>query len=707
VRRKIVLSLLVLFACSASGATLAVWFIASTTREVTRLAELHRIEEMRKRLIVTIQAARADLYTARTSLAQRVDVITENVADLNAAAERCSGCHHAPAVAARIERIQGLIGDYETALSYYITASANRDRIAELEQDAAALGQSLLDTTSEMALQASARVEEIMSASMARFDRARAILTLTVVLTFLAAGVIAAVLVRSITRPIDELVHATRAIAGGELGFTTPVRERNEFGELAAHFNAMSLRLRDNYAALQAEIEERKRAEARLQHDAFHDALTGLPNRALLIDRLKHSLDAGRRHPELRFAVLFLDLDRFKVINDTLGHIVGDHLLVAVGQRVEACLRPGDTVARFGGDEFGVLLDEIAEPGDAILVADRILSALSRSLTIDGHEIHVTTSIGVALRREEHDRPEQLLRDADIAMYQAKQKGKACAVVFDAAMHGDVVARLELEADLRRAVERCDEFSLLYQPIFTLRDRRLVGIEALLRWRHPRLGVLDAGRFVPLAEESGTIVTIGEWAIRQACAQLHAWGERFPAMGDVTLGVNVSARQFRRPDAVDALQRIVRQESIDPRRLAVEITESVIMDDVTTTGGTLGRLRELGIQIHVDDFGTGYSSLSYLHRFPITAVKIDRSFVAGLPQKPESEEVIKAIVSIGDSLGFDVIAEGVETEGAAGRLGELGCRLAQGFHLARPMTAAALEAWVASNFRAGPEKARA
>jgi diguanylate cyclase (GGDEF)-like protein len=702
VRRKIVLSLLALFACSATGVALAVYYIASTTAEVTRLSELHRVEEMRKHLIITIQAAQSDLYTARTSLAQRVDVITENLANLEAAAARCSACHHSPEIAGRIARIETLIADYQTALSYYITASANRERILTLERDAAGIGNTLLETTGEMAHNASQRVEEITAASMRRFDDARVILTLTIVLTFLAATAVAWRLIRSITRPIDELVRATRAIAAGELGFAIRVKERNEFGELAEHFNAMSAGLRAGYSALQGEIEERKNAERRLLHDALHDALTGLPNRTLLLDRLQHAIDTARRHPSKRFAVLFLDLDRFKVINDTLGHLVGDHLLIAVGKRIETCLRPGDTVARLGGDEFGVVLEEITDPDDALLVADRILGALTRSVTVDGHELFVTTSIGVALGRPEHERPEQLLRDADIAMYQAKQKGKACVVVFDTAMHGDVVARLELEADLRKAVERCDEFLLHYQPIFALEGRRLVGLEALVRWKHPRRGLLEATEFIPLAEESGTIVPLGEWAIRAACAQLHKW-RNGSVLGHVTMSVNVSGRQFRQPEIVETLHRIARQEAIDPRRLAVEITESVIMDDVGASAAKLAQLRDLGIQIHVDDFGTGYSSLSYLHRFPITAVKIDRSFVSGLPTHAESGEVIKAIVSIAESLGFDVIAEGVEGEGHAVRLASLRCRLAQGFHLSRPMDAAALEAWAA--LRAEPPPA--
>ena len=698
-RRKILLSLLVLFALSTTGAALAVYYISSTIGEVTHLTALHRIEEMRKHLVVTIQAARSNLYTARTPLAKGADVITDNVADVEEAAARCSGCHHTPEISRRIERIQHLIGDYQVALSFYITASANLARIATLEADASTLGDELLRTTEEMAFEATRRVDEITAAAMHRFDQARMILTISILVTLVAALAIAVRLTNSITRPIEELVRATRAIAAGELGFSIPVRERNEFGELAEHFNQMSAGLRAGYAALQGEIEERRNAEARLLHDAFHDALTGLPNRALLLDRLQHVIDGARRHPGQRFAVLFLDLDRFKVINDTLGHLIGDHLLVAVGRVIETCLRPGDTVARLGGDEFGVILDEITDPDDVLLVADRILASLGHSLSIDGHEVFVTTSIGVALGRPEHERPEQLLRDADIAMYQAKQKGKACAVVFDAAMHGDVVDRLELEADLRKAVERCDEFLLHYQPIFALPSRRLVGVEALLRWRHPRRGLLEAAQFVSLAEESGTIVPLGDWALRTACAQLQAWRGRAAVLGQVTMSVDVSGRQFRQPELVDTIQRIVRQEAIDPRQLAVEITESVIMDDVAASAATLEQLRDLGIQIHVDDFGTGYSSLSYLHRFPITAVKIDRSFVCRLPAHAESEEVIKAIVSIAESLGFDVVAEGVEDEAQAERVQALRCGLAQGFHLARPMPVDALEEWALTRAR--------
>jgi predicted signal transduction protein with EAL and GGDEF domain len=367
-----------------------------------------------------------------------------------------------------------------------------------------------------------------------------------------------------------------------------------------------------------------------------------------------------------------------------------------VAERLSECVRPGDTVARLGGDEFGVLLDRIGDTQDALHVADRIQKALARAVEVDGNEVFVTASIGVALRSDRYQRPEQVLRDADVAMYQAKMKGKACSEIFDAEMHGSVVDRLQLESDLRRAAERGDEFVLHYQPIVALRTGKLIGVEALVRWNRPGRGLLAATDFMTLAEESGAVVALGEWSLRTACAQLRTWQEKVPALAGVTLSVNLSARQFRRQELVETMRRAVRDAGVDPRFVAVEVTESVIMDDVEASAAKLSRLRDMGIQIHVDDFGTGYSSLSYLHRFPITAVKIDRSFVSGLPGHAESEEVVKAIVSIAESLDFDVIAEGVEQQTQVDKLEELRCRYAQGYHLARPQDAAELEAWIAA-----------
>jgi diguanylate cyclase (GGDEF)-like protein len=392
-------------------------------------------------------------------------------------------------------------------------------------------------------------------------------------------------------------------------------------------------------------------------------------------------------------------MDRFKVVNDSLGHAAGDRLLAVVAQRLAASVRPGDTVARLGGDEFGVLLEGIKTGADAAQVAERIHAALAASVELDAHETFVSASVGIALQSERYALPEQVLRDADVAMYQAKLKGKGCTVEFDARMHGTVVERMELEAELRRAVEHGDEFLLHYQPIVALRTGRPVGLEALLRWRHPTRGLLPASEFVPLAEESGVVVPLGLWALQSACAQIKAWEAISPSLAALVVAVNVSGRQFRRPACVDEIRERVLAAGIDPRRVAVEVTESALMGDVETSAARLAALRELGIQIHVDDFGTGYSSLSFLHRFPITAVKIDRSFVEGLTAHPESADVVKAIVSIAESLDFDVIAEGVEGEPHVAVLERLRCRYGQGRFLSAPMDAKALEAWIAGRVR--------
>ncbi len=698
-RRKIALALLVIFACSTFGTVAALVYVERTTEELRRVTRLHRIGEMRQHLVIASQTAQSELYKVNTPLGESMDAIADNVLLLEEAAARCETCHHEPEVAARIRHTRELVSQYQHALSYYITASADKARIGKLQADAAAVSATLLHETEEMALQASKRAEERTVAALASFRRARDILTGGAALAFLAALAAAVALARGVTRPIDHLVAATRAIANGQLGFSVPDGDPTEFGELARHFNEMSTRLRDGYAELQREIAERKAAEARLAHDALRDELTGLANRALFRDRLARAIAAAPRHPDGRWAVLFLDLDRFKVVNDSLGHAAGGHLLAVVAQRLAASIRPGDTAARLGGDEFGVLLEDVKAPGDAARVADRIHAALASSVDLDGHETFVSASIGIAIQSERYAQPEQVLRDADVAMYQAKLKGKGCTVEFDASRHGTVVERMQLEADLRRAVEHAEGLVLHYQPIVALRTGRPIGVEALLRWSHPSRGLIPAGEFLPIAEESGLLVPVDLWALQSACAQVKEWEAKAPALAGLVVGVNVSGRHFRRPACVDEIRERVLASGIDPRRIAVEVTESTLMGDLESSAAKLASLREMGIQIHVDDFGTGYSSLSYLHRFPITAVKIDRSFVDGLVALPESTEVVKAIVSIAESLDFDVIAEGVEAEPQVALLQQFRCRYGQGRFLSPPMDAAALEAWAPARVR--------
>ncbi|HEY6011659.1 MAG TPA: EAL domain-containing protein, partial [Nitrospirota bacterium] len=446
-------------------------------------------------------------------------------------------------------------------------------------------------------------------------------------------------------------------------------------------------------AGSQTDITARKSAEDQLVHDAFHDALTGLPNRALFMDRLQHVITGARRRADGRYAVLFLDLDRFKIINDSLGHLVGDQLLIDVGRRLSECLRPGDTIARLGGDEFAVLLEDIGDVNEAVDIADRIHTNLAKSILVMGHEVFTSVSIGIAVGSERHERPEQVLRDADIAMYQAKAKGNARSEIFEAAMHATIIDRLQLEADMRGVLER-RELLLFYQPIIDLKTRNLKGFEALVRWNHPTRGLLLPLEFVPLSEENGMIHVIGEWVIRESCRELRVLQERYPSPNPLTMSINISPRQFARPGLADRMTDILAETGINARHLVIEITESMIMENVDIAVATMQRLRDMGVRIHIDDFGTGHSSLSYLLRFPIDALKIDRTFINKLSADGANKNVVQSIISLANSLKFDVIAEGVEMDHQLLNIQELNCQYGQGFLFSKPMAAGDIDAWV-------------
>ncbi len=436
------------------------------------------------------------------------------------------------------------------------------------------------------------------------------------------------------------------------------------------------------------DITERKTLEERLLHQALHDPLTGLANRALLLDRLGHALDRAER-TEACVAALFLDLDDFKVVNDSLGHDAGDELLVEAAERLGSCLRPEDTIARLGGDEFVVLLEDVHGRGEATEAATRIAEALREPFLLGAHEeAFVSVSIGVALASGGEDRtgssPDDLLRRADVAMYEAKRKGKAHHAVFDLGMDARALERLRLGADLRRAVER-GEFRVRYQPEVELSTGRIVGFEALVRWEHPKQGLVSPARFIPVAEETGLIVPIGRWILEEACRRAKEWREGRPNGPPLAMSVNLSARQFAHPDLARDVARALGESGLDPGCLILEITESVLMEDAPSTIDTLGELKALGVGIAVDDFGTGYSSLAYLRRFPVDYLKVDRSFVADLGEAPDDTVLVSGIVDLAHALGLSVVAEGVETEGQLGMLRGMGCELAQGFHFARPM----------------------
>jgi diguanylate cyclase (GGDEF)-like protein len=447
------------------------------------------------------------------------------------------------------------------------------------------------------------------------------------------------------------------------------------------------------------DITERKKAVEQHIHDAFHDPLTGLPNRALFMDRLQHVITASQRRPATpKYAVFFLDLDRFKIINDSLGHTIGDQVLIVVGRKLADCIRPGDTIARLGGDEFAILLENLSDPAGAVTVADRIREKLDLPLDIKGNEVFASVSIGIAVGSDRYERPEQVLRDADIAMYEAKGRGNASYEIFDSKMHANILDRLQLVADLRGAVDH-KELMLYYQPIIDLKTQQLTGFEALVRWNHPTRGLIYPMEFIPLAEEHGLIHQIGAWILHEACRELKLLQTRYPAQQPLSMSINISSRQFSQQDLVGILCGFLAETGVDPHTVILEITESMIMENVDAAVVTMKRLRDMGIQIHIDDFGTGHSSLSYLQLFPVSALKIDRSFINKLTANGDNQEIITHIVSLAKSLNFDVIAEGVEMEHQLANIQNLHCGFGQGFLFARPMAFHAIDAWMQGHKR--------
>jgi diguanylate cyclase (GGDEF)-like protein/PAS domain S-box-containing protein len=448
-------------------------------------------------------------------------------------------------------------------------------------------------------------------------------------------------------------------------------------------------------AGSQTDITARKQAEEQLLHDALHDALTGLPNRTLLMERLRYGLQIVKHKPNYRFAVMFLDVDRFKVVNDSLGHIVGDRLLLAIAQRLSACLRPGDTIARLGGDEFVILLEDIRETNDVIVVADRIQEEIAQPFNLNGYEIFTSVSIGIALSDMGYDWSEDMLRDADTAMYRAKAQGKACYKIFDISMHVYAVTLLQLETDLRRAIER-QEFCLHYQPIISLKTSRISGFEALIRWQHPSRGIIAPTEFIPIAEETGLIIPIGRWVLREACQQMRQWQLQFPTVCPLSISVNLSGKQLM-PDLPQHIQQILQITELDAQCLKLEITESVLIENTDTAATLLTQIQALGIQLSIDDFGTGYSSLSYLHRFPIDILKIDQSFVNRLEEDPERLAIVRTIISLAWNLRMDVIAEGVETLSQMNHLKQLNCEYGQGFYFSPALDSTAATQFIEVN----------
>lgn len=937
-KRKIVISLFALFLFFTLGAIIASIYIKDNNAKLERIIKLHEVEQLRRTLLINLQTVQSDLYTVKTPFETNLNAIVKNAANLEDAASKCSSCHHPPNLDKKILNVQSLIKDYENALSYYITVSANPVRMAELKSNAAKTGEKLITLTKNMSHDASQSIEQLTTYASIKINHAKTALVITLVVTFVLGIIVAIILTKSVTKPVKELVNATRMISSGKFGTTISFKDKTEFGELASHFNKMSTAIKEGYEKIQQEtkerwqaeeaviksgkflhtifdsirdpfciidnnykivrvneayaelkkkeinelvgkkcyeatrgksricdecivkatflsadpaeranlityddgtriwleihtypifdeegnvshiieyirditdrklsdeamreseerymlaargandglwdwnmksndiyyssrwksmlgfkegeiknnpaewldrihpddrmhveteiaahinghtpnlqsehrimhkngtyrwvlvrglavrdailntyrmagsitdITERKMTEEQLIFDALHDALTGLPNRVLFMDRLTHAVDREKRKSNELFAVIFLDMDRFKVLNDSLGHTAGDKLLVAISQRLKEGLRPGDTIARLGGDEFAILLEDLKDVKEAIQISERVLEKLRLTFDLDGQEIFATASLGIALSSKEYENPEYLLRDADIAMYQAKANGCNRYEVFDNSMYDNAVARLQLETDLRQAMNQ-EEFRLHYQPIISMKTGKITGVEGLIRWQHPLKGLINPDEFIPTAEETGLIVTIGEWVISEAAHQLSRWQKIFPFDPPLTVSVNISSKQLL-PTLVKHIKDVLGKTGLDPGSLILEITESILMESAEMVAPLLLQLKGLGVKLYIDDFGTGYSSLSYLHGFPVDVLKIDRSFIARIGSNGDNLEIVKAIVTLAHSLDMKVIAEGVETEEQLEKLKKLGCEYIQGFFYSKPL----------------------
>jgi diguanylate cyclase (GGDEF)-like protein/PAS domain S-box-containing protein len=479
---------------------------------------------------------------------------------------------------------------------------------------------------------------------------------------------------------------------GTTSGLTVVIEgRRGPFGALGFHSKAPRVFKQGDVDFVQAlanvlgDVVERQLTDDDIRHRALHDPLTGLPNRLLFLDRLGQATERQRRRRDILTAVLVLDLDRFKLVNESLGHRAGDELLAAAAPRLKQAVRSADTVAHFSGDEFGILLEDITGEQDAIEMAERIAGVFARPFVLDGDEHFVTTSIGIALA-EGGERGEDLLRDADAAMHRAKERGRARYELFDEALRGRALSRLRVENDLRRALDR-DELTLHYQPLVSLRDRQMVSVEALVRWDHPERGRISPADFIPVAEENGLIEPIGRWVLEHACRQAAEWCRARPDAAPLTMGVNLSAAQLANPALAQTVATALRVSGLDPSCLALELTESMLVGDTEQLSETLVALKALGLRLVLDDFGTGYSSLSYLTRLPLDSLKVDRSFVDGLGTESRDTAVTEAIIAMSRALSLRVVGEGAETEQQVAELARLGCDLVQGFYFSRPVEA--------------------
>ncbi len=486
----------------------------------------------------------------------------------------------------------------------------------------------------------------------------------------------------------NENSHFFRSVLQGE-PLTVETTSRNKKGErIPVSMMGYPVRIDEDYRGVFVifeDISERKAFEEQLRYQAFHDALTGIPNRVLLMERIDRALARSKRIASYQFAVLLIDLDRFKSINDSLGHLAGDELLKTISNRIVNSIRDMDTVARLGGDEFAVLIEDLNDTDELTVIIKRVQKNIERPVQIGENTVHISSSIGVVIKTDRYDSTVEVLRDADLAMYHAKEQGKANFKFFDDQLYTQALVSHRLESDLRTAIAK-GELYLLYQPIVSVRTGDLEGFEALVRWHHPYYGLISPDRFIPLAEETGLIVTIGQWIFNQACRQLKQWQNEYPGFSDMKMNINISVKQFLNDDFVSDIDRILKNLDLRPETIKLELTESLLMEHSEFAAEKISELKALGIQFVIDDFGTGYSSLSYIHQFPVDVLKIDRSFIHNMETGSESIEIVKTILALSTSLNLTVVAEGVENDFQLNSLKAMNCHKAQGYLFSKPLS---------------------